>query len=611
MTDRGKGRTANPGAHGNAALAVEGDVPDRRLILRDVLGALIEDGYLARETGERVLAGHRAKPGDKEHPLEIVARHKCDSLVAPHGPLDLERLTRWLAGRAGLPYVRIDPLKIDAAAVSSVVSYPYAARFQILPMAIDRERLLVATAEPFLREWERELARLLRVRIERVVANPAEVKRYLTQFYNLKHSIRGATSQANEKTALRGVLNLEQLVELGRTDQLDANDQHIVNIVDWLLQYAFEQRASDIHLEPRRDAARVRFRIDGVLHQVHEIPPVVLAAVTSRIKTLGRMDLVEKRRPQDGRLKTKSPGGREVELRLSTMPTAFGEKLVLRIFDPEVLMRSFADLGLGAHDTERWQAMLRQPHGIILVTGPTGSGKTTTLYSALRQLARPEVNVCTVEDPIEMVEARFNQMQVQPNIGLDFAAGVRNLLRQDPDIIMVGEIRDLPTAEMAIQAALTGHLVLSTLHTNDAASALTRLLDIGVPPYLIKATLVGVVAQRLLRTLCPHCKQPLARDDAAWALCDTSADAQPQQASGCFECRQTGYRGRVGIYEILTVSPELRGLVNGQCDVNALRDQARKDGMRTLRACGVEKICTGATTLDELNRVAPAVEEVY
>jgi general secretion pathway protein E len=280
--------------------------------------------------------------------------------------------------------------------------------------------------------------------------------------------------------------NFEQLVELGQGGRsLDANDRHIVTIVDWLWHYAFEQRASDIHLEPRRDTGAVRFRIDGVLHTVYQVPAPVMAAMTSRIKLLGRMDVVEKRRPQDGRVKTRMADGREVELRLSTLPTAFGEKLVMRIFDPEVLQRSFGDLGFAPEDLTRWKRMTAQPNGIVLVTGPTGSGKTTTLYATLREMATDEVNVCTVEDPIEMVEPAFNQLQVQTGIDLGFAEGIRALMRQDPDIIMVGEIRDLATAEMAVQAALTGHLVLATLHTNDAPSAITRLLDLGVPACLL------------------------------------------------------------------------------------------------------------------------------
>ena len=348
--------------------------------------------------------------------------------------------------------------------------------------------------------------------VKLVLANPQDVRSYTTEFYALAKSVRAAQKSGEVSPAA----SFEQLVELGKTNkQLDANDQGVVQVVDWLWQYAFDQRASDIHLEPRRDMGAIRFRIDGVLHTVYQVPLGVMNAMTARIKLLGRMDVVEKRRPLDGRIKTKRPDtadkiGDEVEMRLSTLPTAFGEKMVMRIFDPETAVKSIEALGFGAHDAQRWQELIARPHGIILVTGPTGSGKTTTLYSTLKQLATDEVNVCTIEDPIEMIEPAFNQTQVHAAIDMGFAEGLRALMRQDPDIIMVGEIRDLATAEMAIQAALTGHLVFSTLHTNDAASAITRLADLGVPPYLISATVIGVLAQRLTRTLCPACKQ---RDD--------------------------------------------------------------------------------------------------
>ena len=399
------------------------------------------------------------------------------------------------------------------------------------------------------------------------------------------------------------------MLELGNAQTPDANDQHIVNIVDWLLQYAFEQRASDIHIEPRRDKGHIRFRIDGVLHTVYDMPSQVVAAVTSRIKILGRMNVAEKRKPQDGRLKTRSEEGTEVELRLSTLPTAFGEKLVMRIFDPDVLLKSFQDLGFAKDDDKRWHRMVKQPNGIILVTGPTGSGKTTTLYSTLKELATSKVNVCTIEDPIEMVESSFNQMQVQNNIDLTFASGVRALLRQDPDIIMVGEIRDLETAEMAIQAALTGHLVLSTLHTNDAPSAITRLLELGVPQYLIRATVLGVMAQRLVRTLCPDCKESAPIDSDAWAGLTKPwvADLPTKGAKpiGCLSCRNTGYKGRSGVYELMLLDGAVRDLINDQCDIDKLRAAAIREGMHTLRLSGAQKVAAGLTTIEEVLRVTP------
>ncbi|MBI3069074.1 MAG: Flp pilus assembly complex ATPase component TadA, partial [Betaproteobacteria bacterium] len=489
--------------------------PDRRLTLEEVLADLVADKLVAKRDAEQLARDRRMSRSDA-HPLVVIADQKWKDPRQPKKLLHLEALTEWLAEKVGLPYMHVDPFKIDFAAVTRVMSSAYATRYRILPVSVSTREVVIATSEPYLHEWEEQLRQVLRLEIKRVIANPLDITSYLVEFYNLARSVKGATEQ--DKGAYSDIANFEQLVQLGRSGKLDANDQHIIHICDWLFKYAFEQRASDIHLEPRREAGNVRFRIDGVLHQVYQIPPPVLAAITSRIKLLGRMDVVEKRRPQDGRIKTMTPDSEEIELRLSTMPTAFGEKLVMRIFNPEVLVKGFRELGFSDDDEKRWTRMITQPHGIILVTGPTGSGQTTTLYSTMKMLAQPEVNVCTVEDPIEMIEPHFNQMQVQHAIGLDFATGIRTLLRQDPDIIMVGEIRDLETAEMAVQAAQTGHLVLSTLHTNDAPTAVTRLLDIGVPPYLIQATLLGAVAQRLVRTLCPHCKEPHTLDDSAWEL---------------------------------------------------------------------------------------------
>jgi general secretion pathway protein E len=544
-----------------------------------------------------------------------VANQNWKSLLPPHKPLHLEALTEWLAGHTGLEYFHIDPLKIDFSGVTDIMSNDYASRFGILPVQVTPREVVIATAEPFLRDWEKVLKHILRKDIRRVVATPVDISRYLVEFYNLARSVKTAVQKGQH--GVSGQASFEQLVDMGKSNrQFDANDQHIVHIVDWLWQYAFEQRASDIHIEPRRDMGIVRFRIDGVLHQVYQIPMSVMTAMTSRIKILGRMDVVEKRRPQDGRIKTRTAEGQEVELRLSTLPTAFGEKLVMRIFDPEVLVRDFSELGFSTEDRARWEQMTIQPNGIILVTGPTGSGKTTTLYSTLKHLATPEVNVCTIEDPIEMVEPAFNQMQVQHGIDLEFVDGLRALMRQDPDIIMVGEIRDLETADMAIQASLTGHLVLSTLHTNDAPSAITRLLDLGVPPYMINATLLGVMGQRLVRTLCPHCKQPQpleANESELWdnlvSPWKANRPNQIQHQTGCLECRMTGYSGRIGIYEILLMSPELRKHVTPTTDVARIREVAYGEGMKPLRISGAMKVAAGVTTLDEVIKVAPPASQ--
>ncbi len=587
---------------------------EHRLTLAEVLTMLVEDGMVRPEDAEALRAERRLQGGEGVHPLSLVAGQKWRTPTPEAKPLQLELLTEWLAKRVGLDYLHIDPLKIDFTGVADVMSSTYAARFSILPVQVSLREVVIATAEPFMREWESEIKHVTRKEIRRVVANPEDIKRYLVEFFNLAKSVKKAASSS---AGASGLSSFEQLVELGKTNkQFDANDQHIVHIVDWLWQYAFDQRASDIHIEPRREVGIVRFRIDGVLHQVYQIPMAVMTGMTSRIKLLARMDVIEKRRPQDGRIKTRTPDGQEVELRLSTLPTAFGEKLVMRIFDPDVLVRDFRDLGFSDEDQARWQQMTSMPNGIVLVTGPTGSGKTTTLYTTLKQLATPEVNVCTIEDPIEMVESSFNQMQVQTGIDLTFAGGVRALMRQDPDIIMIGEIRDLETAEMAIQAALTGHLVLSTLHTNDAPSAITRLLDLGVPSYLINATLLGVMAQRLVRTLCPHCRAAVPMDEEqreSWRVL-----ARPWKANepgriyrpvGCLECRMTGYSGRVGLYEIMLASPELRKLIRPQLDIAKLREQAFREGMRPLRISGALKVAGGQTSLDEVVRVAPPADD--
>ncbi|MBL8309483.1 MAG: type II/IV secretion system protein [Burkholderiales bacterium] len=584
--------------------------PDRPLTLDAVLRELAADELVAPELIDGLRA--TAKFRSYDHPLILIAEQKWRSAKPPRRVLTLELLSEWLAARLKVPYLHIDPLKVDFAAVGSVMSSSYANRYRILPVAVTPDTVTVATSEPFVRSWIPELSNLLRRRVELVFANPLDVKRYVAEFFALAQSVRRAQEKAQDERS--SISSFEQLVQVesqsGTTP--DANDRHIVRIVDWLWQYAFEQRASDIHIEPRRDVGVVRFRIDGVLHQVYQIPQAVFTAMVSRVKLLARMEIVEKRRPQDGRIKTVSPEGQEIELRVASMPTAFGEKVVMRIFDPEVLARDFRDLGFSDDDLARWEQMIARPHGIILVTGPTGSGKTTTLYSTLKTLATPEVNVCTVEDPIEMVEPSFNQMQVQPQIGVDFENGVRTLMRQDPDIIMVGEIRDLATAEMAVQAALTGHLVLSTLHTNDAPTAVTRLIDLGIPPYLVNSTIIGVMAQRLIRTLCSKCRTPVdTLADDEWAALTkpyrASKPALTYQAVGCLDCRMTGYRGRAGLYEVMLMTPELRKLISSGADIDALREQAFRDGMKPLRASGAHKIASGLTTADEVERVAPPV----
>ncbi|WP_404363510.1 GspE/PulE family protein [Marinobacter sp.] len=576
------------------------------LTLRDVCAALAASGEISQDEAERILSANLGAESLKSHPLELVAAAAPVSAVSGR-TLDLDRLTAWLGRWAGQDYYHIDPLKIDAPAIARAMSYAFAQRHGILAVEINRNEAVIASAEPFSTEWEANLRHVLRKDIRRVVANPEDIRRYTVEFYQLASSVSKAGG--GQSSAAGNLHNFEQLLDLGAGTSPDANDQHVVKIVDWLLQYAYEQRASDIHIEPRRAITQVRFRIDGILHNVYEFPEQVGVAVTSRLKILGRLNVAEKRRPQDGRIKTRKPDNSEVELRLATMPTAFGEKMVMRIFDPEVLLKNFEQLGFSREDRERWKDITGLPHGIVLVTGPTGSGKTTTLYSTLKHLATPEVNICTIEDPIEMVEPSFNQMQVQSNIELNFATGVRSLLRQDPDIIMIGEIRDLETAEMAVQAALTGHLVLSTLHTNDSPSAITRLLELGIPPYLIRATVLGIMAQRLVRTLCPHCKTPGPVDETAWKALTRPWKApvprQIHQPVGCLECRNTGYLGRAGVYEVLQLSRDLVGQIDENTELEQLRMRAYKDGMKSLRLSGAQKVAAGETTIEEILRVTP------
>jgi len=579
----------------------------QKLSHKSVLKAMFKAGLISAAEAKRIDA-NLVNNNNQDHPILSIARN-LPTHADTNQKINQEQLCEWFAQECEIDYFFIDPLNIDIASVTAVIAPQYAKRHGVLAVDVSSNTVTLAAKNPLDLSWKDSLSALLRKDIEVVFANPSEVDRYIDEFYTLAKSI-SRSSIGNENVGVSLQQNLEQLVDLGRRGQLDAEDHHIVQLVDWLLQYAFEQRASDIHLEPRKEGGEIRFRIDGVLHDAYQVPPNALMAIVGRLKTLGRMDIAEKRRPLDGRLKTRTPDNKEIELRLSTVPTAMGEKMVMRIFDPEVLQRSFNELGLSDRELDIWNRQTKHTNGIILVTGPTGSGKTTTLYATLKKLASSEVNVCTIEDPIEMVEPSFNQIQVHNSIDLTFATGVKALLRQDPDIIMIGEIRDLATAEMAIQAALTGHLVLSTLHTNDSPSAITRLLELGVPAYLINATVLGVMAQRLVRTLCPNCKEPDSIDQGLWDEFSHGADIDEMNTHkpvGCLECRNTGYLGRMGLYEMLEITNELKNFVKPEGDLEELREQANKDGLLTLRHSGAKKVAAGLTTMEEVLRVTPFV----
>jgi len=514
-----------------------------------------------------------------------------------------------LAAFAGLRFVRINPLELDLDVVTGALSGPFARKHGIVAIAKDDEKLTVAVHDPFAPFPADDIKRVTGLRaIEKVVATRSDIDALNKGFYELKTSLKTAEKQLSARAIPALDISNQEFLS-SEVEELDPAAGPVVKALDHLLGYAFEQRASDLHFEPKRNVTLVRLRIDGMLHDVHVVPKIVYQALVSRIKLLSGCNIAEKRRPQDGRIK-REQGGHEIELRVSTMPTAFGEKAVLRIFDPDVLLKNVDELGFSAADLPKFTDFLGRTHGIILVTGPTGSGKTTTLYSVLKQLSKPEVNIVTIEDPIEMVQEEFNQVAVRPAIDLTFANALRTVLRQDPDIIMVGEIRDQETAEHAVQAALTGHLVLSTLHTNDAPSSVTRLLDLGIPHFLILSTVIGIVAQRLVRVNCVHCSErytPTAEESLALGLTsDEIARHDVKRGAGCLHCRQTGYIGRDGVFQVMPMSERLRGVVAKQTSSIALFEAAREEGMRTLREAAIEKVLQGVTTVSEMVRVTGA-----
>jgi general secretion pathway protein E len=530
-------------------------------------------------------------------PVEVITSFNLELSGSPGKFLTDDAITEVMASAVGMPYLKIDPLKLDLDVVTAHIPRPFALKNLIVAVAEDKGVITVAVADPFNDAMIKELAAAHRLEIRRVLSSKSDILKILREFYGFRASVVAAEAEASSVVDLG---NLEQYFKLKGHHDIEDNDKHVVTAVDFLLQYAFDQNASDIHIEPKREKSLIRFRIDGVMHNIHLIPKPLHAPIVSRIKLLSRMDLAEKRRPQDGRIKTSS-NNKDVELRVSTVPVAFGEKVVIRVFDPDILLQDLDSMGFYPRELALYNAFIRRPNGIILVTGPTGSGKTTTLYSSLRSLSSPEVNIITVEDPIEMVMEEFNQIGVQQAIGVGFDSILRNILRQDPDIIMIGEIRDRETAENAVQAALTGHLVLSTLHTNDSASAIIRLLDLGVPPFLISATVIGIVAQRLLRRICPHCKREreLTNDERNYLQLGNKQDML-WEGSGCLECRSTGYKGRTGIFEVLDMSERVKSLVSGSVELGDLLAAAREDGLASLRQIAIRKMLEGTTTYEEV-----------
>ncbi len=562
--------------------------------------------------------------------LDILVALKIKRLDRPSQVLDEDTLYEQIALALDLPYKKIDPLKLDLNLVTKTIPKTFAMKHLLLPIGMGKGQLVVATPDPQNLEAIGDIERATGLKVSPVLSAKSDIKKMIAEFYGFKHSISAAEDHFSQKGVELG--NLEQYVRLSSADELPSTDQHIVNAVNHLFSYAFEQRASDIHIEPKRETSLVRMRIDGVLHTVYNLPKKVHNAVLSRIKTLSGLNMAEKRRPQDGRIKTEK-GGVEVEIRVSTIPVAFGEKVVMRIMDPDVLFQKVDQLGFEPEDFIKYQQMIRMPHGIILVTGPTGSGKSTTLYSTLRALSTPAINIVTIEDPIEMIHEDFNQISVQTAIDVTFATILRNILRQDPDIIMVGEIRDLETAQSAVQSALTGHLVLSTLHTNDTVSSVTRLLDLGVPPFLVQSSLAGIVAQRLVRGICPNCiesfeidvqeltgmglnvtKSIISRlpyipngrrpmENEINGKIEANGKVILKRGKGCAQCRQTGYKGRRGVFEVLPYSDALKRLTLSDVDLPGMRRAAKESGFASLRDRAVQKMLRGETTYQEVLRV--------
>jgi general secretion pathway protein E len=524
--------------------------------------------------------------------------------------LEEDAIVKSLAKKFGTPYEKIDPLKLDAQLISRTLSLPFARKTSVLPLRRKGDTLVVAVTDPHDERLFDELQRITASKLSIVLSSRSDIQRFITEVHGFKVTVAKAAKEMGGPKVDLG--NLEQLVRLSKVEEIEANDRHVINAVDYILHYAFDQRASDIHIEPKREHSQIRMRIDGILHDIYQLPKPVHPAVVTRIKTLTRLDLAERRRPQDGRFKTHKEGS-EVEMRVSTLPVAFGEKVVIRIFDPSVLLMDVSEIGFDEETYERYREFISRPNGLILVTGPTGSGKTTTLYSSLKYLSGPDVNITTIEDPIEMVEESFNQIAVHSKIGLGFAESLRHVLRQDPDILMVGEIRDEETANQALQAALTGHLVFSTLHTNDSATSVTRLLELGLNPYLVSSTLVGVVAQRLVRQVCESCQTELELTTDQMNALDIQLPPGAKQAlkvyqgEGCVRCRGTGLYGRSAIFELLRNTDSVRNLINEQADSTEIMRAAVADGTVTLREAAVRKLAEGVTSYGEVVRVT--VEE--
>ena len=563
---------------------------------------------LVRKFGRRRDDAERRPPGFPDL-IDIITSLGMQTPGPEEKPITEEMILKVIGKELGIPFVKLDPLKLDIKIVTTTIPKNFAVRHLLLPFGMANGALQVATYYPDNKTVLEDVERVSQFRVERYLTTREDIRRIQTEFFGFQRSISAAEVQFGESNPV-DIGNLEQYVRLASTQELSASDQHIKAAVNHLFSYALEQRASDIHIEPKRDICLVRYRIDGVLHTIHKLPKVVHPAITSRIKTLARLDIAEKRRPQDGRIKIgrdEEEEGTDAEIRVSTVPVAFGEKTVMRILNPEVIFQDLDKLGFSKRDMAVYNGFMSSTHGIVFVTGPTGSGKSTTLYSTLKKIATPDKNIITVEDPVEMVYEEFNQIAVQSQIDVTFSTILRNILRQDPDIIMIGEIRDLETATHAVQAALTGHLVFSTLHTNDAVSSILRLEDLGLEPFLVASTMLGALAQRLVRRICVNCKEKYMADGDSLARMGFPVSAKDQielaRGRGCQQCRGTGYLGRMGIFEVFPMSLQLKKLIAARANDSELRQVAVREGMTTLKEDAWRKVRAGLTTVEEALRV--------
>jgi len=548
---------------------------------------------------------------DKSFPdlVDVIVSFKLDIQGKKGITLDEDTIIQVVGQSCGLPFKKLDPLQLDMDTVTKTIPRNFALRHMVLPFNFQNGILEVAVYHPDNTTVLKDIERANQVRIKPYITPKSDIKKILADFFGFQHSISAAESQFGGPGVGGSVDigNLEQFVKISSSKKISSSDQHIKSAVNHLFNYALDQTASDIHVEPKRDNCVVRFRIDGALHTIYNLPKAVHSAIVARIKFLARLDIAEKRRPQDGRIKLSLQGGKEAEVRVSTVPVAFGEKVVMRLLDPDVIFQDLDKLGFSKRDRVVYNSFIQSPHGIVLVTGPTGSGKSTTLYSTLEKIATPEKNLITIEDPVEMVHEAFNQISVQPLIDVTFSTILRNILRQDPDVIMIGEIRDLDTASHAVQAAMTGHLVFSTLHTNDAVSSIVRLRDLGLEPFLISSTLLGALAQRLVRTICPDCIESFTMEGQELLhLGFPVAEKETyklKRGKGCRKCRGTGYKGRCGIFEIFPLSEQMKKMISEGNSVDEVRQLAIREGMTTLREDAWEKVKAGITTHEEAMRV--------